>query len=64
LGILFYFILVLKVLACSKGMGFFGGEEGVQHSIFLKLAPPLGSVKSSLSHGDWRFYFFPRFFLK
>jgi hypothetical protein len=30
----------------------------------LKLAPTLGSVKSSIPHGDWRFHFFPRFFPK
>jgi hypothetical protein len=24
----------------------------------LKLAPTLGSVKSSILHGDWRFHFF------
>jgi hypothetical protein len=25
----------------------------------LKFAPTLGSVKSSIPHGTWRFYFFP-----
>jgi hypothetical protein len=34
---------------------------GVQHPHFLKLAPTLGSVKSSISHGSWRFLFFSNF---
>jgi hypothetical protein len=29
-----------------------------QHLHFLKLAPTLGSVESSIPHGLWRFYFF------
>jgi hypothetical protein len=39
------------------------GRMGVQHPHFLKLAPTLGSVKSSIPHGDWRFHFFSNFFL-
>jgi hypothetical protein len=31
---------------------------GVQHLHFLELAPTLGSVKSSIPHGDWKFHFF------
>jgi hypothetical protein len=31
---------------------------GIQHPHFLKLALTLGSVKCSIPHGDWRFYFF------
>jgi hypothetical protein len=30
----------------------------------LKLAPTLGSVKSSILHRAWRFHFFPNFLLK
>jgi hypothetical protein len=37
------------------------GRMGVQHPHFLKLAPILGSVKCSIFHGDWRFYFFSNF---
>jgi hypothetical protein len=37
------------------------GRMGVQHPHFLKLAPTLGSVKCSILHGDWRFYFFSNF---
>jgi hypothetical protein len=37
------------------------GRMGVQHSHFLKLAPILGRVKSSIPHGAWRFHFFPKF---
>jgi hypothetical protein len=33
-----------------------------QHPHFLKLAPTLGSVESSIPHGLWRFYFFQIFF--
>jgi hypothetical protein len=33
---------------------------GVQHPHFLKLAPTLGSVKSSIPHGAWRFHFFSK----
>jgi hypothetical protein len=33
----------------------------VQHPHFLNLAPILGSVKSSIPHGAWRFHFFPNF---
>jgi hypothetical protein len=32
-----------------------------QHPHFLKLAPTLGSVESSIPHGLWRFYFFSNF---
>jgi hypothetical protein len=32
------------------------GRIGVQHPHFLKLAPIPGSVKSSISHGAWRFH--------
>jgi hypothetical protein len=28
---------------------------------FLKVAPTLGSVHSSIPHGAWRFHFFPIF---
>jgi hypothetical protein len=38
------------------------GRMDVQHLHFLKLAPTLGSVKSSIPHGAWRFHFFPNFF--
>ena len=34
------------------------GRMGVQHPHFLKLAPTLGSVKSYIPQGDWRFHFF------
>jgi hypothetical protein len=34
------------------------------HPLFLKLAPTLGSVESSITHGAWRFHFFPIFFAK
>jgi hypothetical protein len=34
------------------------GRMGVQHPHFLKHAPTLGSIKSSICHGDWRFHFF------
>jgi hypothetical protein len=34
---------------------------GEQHPHFLKLAPTLGSVKSSIPHGAWRFHFFSNF---
>jgi hypothetical protein len=27
----------------------------------LKVAPTLGSVKSSITHGAWRFHFFSKF---
>jgi hypothetical protein len=37
------------------------GRMGVQHLHFLKLAPTLGSVKCSIPHGDWKFYFFSNF---
>jgi hypothetical protein len=34
---------------------------GVQHPHFLELALTLGSVKSSIPHGNWRFHFFSNF---
>jgi hypothetical protein len=37
------------------------GRMGVQYPHFLKLAPTLGSVRFSIPHGDWRFYFFSNF---
>jgi hypothetical protein len=43
-----------------QGLGLFGGVH-LQHLHFLKHAPTLGSVKSSICHGDWRFYFFSNF---
>jgi hypothetical protein len=33
----------------------------LQHPHFLKLAPILGSVESSIPHRDWKFHFFPNF---
>jgi hypothetical protein len=33
----------------------------LQHPHFLKLAHILGSVESSIPHGDWRFHFFLNF---
>jgi hypothetical protein len=35
----------------------------LQHLHFLKLAPTLGSVESSIPHGAWRFHFFQSFLL-
>jgi hypothetical protein len=32
-----------------------------QHPHFLKLAPTLGSVTSSIPHGTWRLFFFKFF---
>jgi hypothetical protein len=37
------------------------GRMGVQHLHFLKLACTLGSIKCSISHGDWRCHFFSNF---
>jgi hypothetical protein len=34
---------------------------GVQHTHFLKLAPTLRRIKSSIPHGDWRFHLFWNF---
>jgi hypothetical protein len=34
---------------------------GVQHPHFLRLAPTLGSAKSSIPQRDWRFHFFSKF---
>jgi hypothetical protein len=34
------------------------GRMGAQYTHFFKLPPTLGSVKSSISHIVWRFYFF------
>jgi hypothetical protein len=33
------------------------GRMGIQHLHFLKLAPTLGSVKSSIPQGVWRNFF-------
>jgi hypothetical protein len=48
----------------SLGMGLAFWKNGCTTPHFLKLAPTLGSVKSSIPHGAWRFHFFPIFFLK
>jgi hypothetical protein len=45
-----------------QGLGLLCGVC-VQHPHFLNLAPTLGSVKSSIPHGTWRFHFFPNFVL-
>jgi hypothetical protein len=37
------------------------GRMGVQHLHFLKFAPTLVTVKSSILHKAWKFYFFPNF---
>jgi hypothetical protein len=37
------------------------GRMGAQYTHFFKLPPTLGSVKSSISHRVWRFYFFCNF---
>jgi hypothetical protein len=34
---------------------------GAQYTHFFKLPPTLGSVKSSIPHNVWRFYFFGNF---
>jgi hypothetical protein len=34
------------------------GRMGAQYTHFFKLPPSLGSVKSSIPHSVWRFYFF------
>jgi hypothetical protein len=39
-------------------------ENGCTTPSILKLAPTLGSVKSSIPHGAWRFHFFSNFLLK
>jgi hypothetical protein len=41
------------------GQGF--GRMDVHHPHFLKHAPTLGSVKSSICHEDWRFHFLSNF---
>jgi hypothetical protein len=53
-----------KIYVFEKKIGSLGngprllGEWVYSTPIFLKLAPTLGSVKCSIPHGDWRFYFF------
>jgi hypothetical protein len=34
------------------------GRMGAQYTYFFKLPPSLGSIKSSILHRVWRFYFF------
>jgi hypothetical protein len=52
----FFFFLVVW------GWAWHFGRMGEQHPHFLKLAPILGRVKSSILHGAWRFHFFSNFF--
>ena len=47
-----------------QGMGQAFWENGCTTPHFLKLAPILGSVKSSIPHGAWRFHFYSIFFPK
>jgi hypothetical protein len=37
------------------------GKMGAQYTHFFKLPPTLGSVKSSIPHKVWRFYFLGNF---
>jgi hypothetical protein len=54
--ILFYFILFYLF----GGMRYLG-RMGIQYTHFFKCPPTLGSVKSSIPHKVWRFYFFGNF---
>jgi hypothetical protein len=54
-----FFKNFLKALACYKDLAALGGVS--QHPHFLKLAPTLGSVESSIPQGLWRFHFFSNF---
>jgi hypothetical protein len=58
------FILIFflkKIIGKFKKWAKVFGRMGVQHTHFLKLVPTLGSDKSSIPHGVWRFHFFPSF---
>jgi hypothetical protein len=44
-----------------QGPGLLWGGVHLQHPHFLKLAPILRSVESSIPHGNWRFHFFSNF---
>jgi hypothetical protein len=52
-----FFLKLLKGPYMLQGLG-----VCARHPHFLKLAPTLGSVESSIPHGLWRFYFFSNFF--
>jgi hypothetical protein len=56
----FDFILILFLEVWGWAWHF--GRMGEQHLHFLKLAPTLGSVKSSIPHGAWRFHSFSNLF--
>jgi hypothetical protein len=57
---LFIFIFSLKNLEEVWRWTWHFGRMGVQYPHYLKLAPTLGRVKSSILHGAWRFHFFPK----
>jgi hypothetical protein len=53
---LFKFILILIFLKFGEWARAFG-RMGAKYIHFFKLPPTLGSVKSSIRHRIWRFYF-------
>jgi hypothetical protein len=55
----FFKFLIFLLELLRKFLAFW--KNGVQHPHFLKLALALGSIKFSIPHGDWRFYFFLNF---
>jgi hypothetical protein len=58
---LFFWFFLKKNLVVWRWAWHFE-KMGVQHPHFLELAPTLGRVKSSISHGAWRFHFSFNFF--
>jgi hypothetical protein len=56
-----FFILKISFFGKFREWTKASGGMDVQHTHFLKLAPTLGSIKSSIAHEVWRFHFFPNF---
>jgi hypothetical protein len=63
LGILLYFFHLNLNFLEIWGWAWHFGRMGAQQPNHLKVAPTLGSVKSSITHGAWRFYYFSNFIL-
>jgi hypothetical protein len=53
---IFLFLKLFSLEVWGMGQGF-----GEKHPHFLKLALTLGSIKCSIHHRDWRYYFFSNF---
>jgi hypothetical protein len=54
----FFYFFIFRPLHVARAWAFWGGGVRLQHPHFLKLAPTLGGIRTSIPHKSWRFNFF------